>query len=200
MDNQQQEPLTSEKSLEIIYQMINDARANVTNSGAGWLFYGALIFLASLSTYIFIEVGYQYIFLGWNIFGAIILILLLIKAFRPSPKKVRNYMDELLRIFDIGFMVCIFLIILSINLHVRPNDGFGFFLMIYGLLMLVQGGAMRFRPLIAGAIFNWIGAIAIFFNEDFRYDMLITSVAVLIGYIVPGLILRNQYNKRLNRI
>lgn len=69
--------------------------------------------------------------------------------------------------------------------------------MIYAFLMLIQGGAMKFKPLMIGAAVNWIGAIAIFLNQDFKYDMLITAAAVFIGYIIPGLLLRLQFKKKL---
>ncbi len=39
-----------------------------------------------------------------------------------------------------------------------------------------------------GAAVNWAGAIAMFINKDFKYDMLIMAAAVLIGYIIPGLL------------
>ncbi len=62
-------------------------------------------------------------------------------------------------------------------------------------LMLVQAGAIKFKPLLVGAIVNWVGAIAIILNPIFKYDMLITAAAVFAGYIIPGLILRAQFKK-----
>jgi hypothetical protein len=46
-----------------------------------------------------------------------------------------------------------------------------------------------------GAAVNWAGAIAMFLNKDFKYDMLIMAGAVLIGYIIPGLLLWQKYKK-----
>jgi hypothetical protein len=92
----------------------------------------------------------------------------------------------------------LFVIIFSINVSVGPNSGFGYLLMIYAFLMLVQSGALKFKPLMYGAVVNWIGAIAIFINTEFKYDMLISAAAVFIGYIIPGLILRAQYKKELS--
>lgn len=108
---------------------------------------------------------------------------------------MKTYVDELLKLVDIGFIVSLFIIIFSINISVSPNDGFGFFLMIFGFLMLLKGGAVKSRSLIVGAAVNWAGAIAIFINKEFKYDMLIMAGAVLVGYIIPGLILINAYKK-----
>ena len=187
--------LTSEKSLEIIHQMINKAKLDITDNGIGWLLWGTLIFLASLSTYFFILFNYQNTFLGWNIFGVISIILLIYDFLKKKRKSVRTYVDDVLRWVDIGFMVCLFVIIISMNVSVGANSGFGYLLMLYAFLMLIQGGALQFRPLLIGAIVNWVGAICIFVNTDFKYDMLITAAAVFIGYIIPGLLLRSKYKK-----
>jgi len=193
-----EEQLTNQKSLEIIQQMINQAKTNITDNGLGWLLWGTMIFLASLSTYIFIYIGSANIFLGWNIFGIFTILMLSYSVFRPKQKKVRTYVGDLLRLVDIGFIICLFTIIFAINFAVSANGGFGFFLMIFAFLMLIKGGAVKSRSLMIGAVVNWAGAIAIFLNKDFKYDMLIMAAAVLIGYVIPGLLLWLQYRRSIN--
>lgn len=194
MPNEQE--LTSEKSLEIIHQMINKAKSNITDNGVGWLLWGTMIFLASIATYLLVLFEYHNLFLGWNIFGIISVILLTYEFTRKKPKVVRTYVDEVLRWVDIAFTISLFVVIISINILMSPNSGFGYLLMLYAFLMFVQGGALKFRPLLIGAAVNWLGAIWIFYNEDFKYDMLITAGAVFIGYIIPGLLLRSKYKNK----
>jgi hypothetical protein len=189
------QPLSNERSLEIIHQMITQAKTNFTDNGLGWLLWGTLLFLASLSTYIFISASADNIWLGWNIFGVFTIVMLGYDIFRPKRKQVRTYIDDLLRLVDIGFTVTLFIVIFAINFAVSANSGFGFFLMIFAFQMLIKGGAVKSRPLMIGAFVNWAGAIAIFINKEFRYDMLIMAAAVLIGYIIPGLLLWLQYRK-----
>ena len=193
MSNDQQ--LSKEKSLEIIHQMISQAKINFTDNGLGWLLWGTLLFLASLSTYVFIYTLPGNIWLGWNIFGVFTILMLSYDMFRPKRKQVTTYLDDLLRLVDIGFIICIFSVIFAINFAVSTNGGFGFFLMIFAFQMLVKGGAIKSRSLMLGAAVNWAGAIAIFITKEFKYDMLIMAVAVLIGYIVPGILLWIQYKK-----
>ena len=200
MANDQQ--LSKEKSLEIIQQMINQAKSNLTDNGLGWLLWGSMIILASVSTFVFIQAESDHIFLGWNIFGIITIVILTYDIFKPKRKIVRTYIDDLLRLVDIGFIISLFTIIFSINVAVNPNEGFGFFLMIFAFLMLIKGGAIKSKALMTGAAVNWAGAIAVFINKEFKYDMLIMAAAVLIGYIIPGFILWQQYrktNKGLNK-
>ena len=193
MPNNQE--LSNQKSLEIIQQMINQAKSNLSDSGLGWLLWGSMLLCATLSTFFFIEAGAADIYLGWNIFGIITIVLLGYEIIRPRKKIVKTYVDDLLRLVDIGFITCIFIIIFSINVAVSPDSGFGFFLMIFGFLMLIRGGAIKSKALMIGAVVNWAGAIAMFLNKDFKYDMLIMAVSVFSGYIIPGLIIRAQYKK-----
>ena len=189
--------MTNQQSLEIIQQMIAQAKTNITDSGFGWLLWGTMIFLTCISTYIFIDIGSENIFLGWNIFGLVTVILLTYDIIKHKKKQARSYVDDLLKLVDIGFIICLFTIIISINVAVSPNSGFGFFLMIFAFLMLIKGGVVKSNSLIIGAVVNWAGAIAIFINKEFRYDMLIMAAAVLIGYIIPGLQLRSKYRKSI---
>jgi len=193
MDNEQH--LSKEESLSIIHQMIHQAKANITDSGFHWLLWGILLFLTSVTTYIFIDIEAKNIFLGWNIFGALTILLLTFDLLKPKKIKVRTYMDELMRYVDIAFIVSMFVIIFSINVAVSPNAGFGYLLMIFAFLMLVKGGAVKSRSLMVGALLNWAGAIAIFINKEFKYDMLIMAAAVLSGYIIPGIILYASYKR-----
>ena len=193
MANDQQ--LSNEQSLEIIHQMIRQAKTTITETGLSWLLWGSMLFLTSIATYIFIDIGSKNIFLGWNIFGAVTIILLAADILKPKKKTVHTYVGDLLKMVDIGFVVCMFCVIISINIAVSPNAGFGFLLMIFAFLMLVKGSVVKSRALIIGAIVNWIGTIAIFINKEFKYDMLIMAAAVLIGYIIPGFLLRAAYRK-----
>ena len=199
MPDMEEKQLSGQESLALINQMISKAKNEITDNGFGWLLWGGMIFLASISTYLVYELDLAVNpFIGWNVFGLIAIPLLVYDLIRQKRKlRARTYIDDLLFMFDIGFTICIFVIIISMNISVNPNEGFGYFLMVYGFLMLIQGGAIRFKPLFIGAIINWAGAVAIFVNKDFKYDMLITAVAVFIGYIIPGLMLRNQYRKRI---
>ena len=187
--------LKHEESLRIIHEMIGNARSRIVDNGFGWLLWGSLIFLASLTTFFLIEADSENTFLGWNIFGIAAVLIFIYNFIRPKRKKVKSYADEILQWVDIGFAISLFVIIASINISVGPNNGFGYLLMLYAFLMLIQGGAMHFKPLIFGAAINWIGAIAIFYCTIFKYDMLITAGAVFLGYIIPGIILYNQSKK-----
>jgi hypothetical protein len=201
MPDMEEKQLSGQESLALINAMISKAKHEIKDDGKGWLTWGGMIFFASLATYIIAVFDLNVsLWIGWNTFGVIAILLMVYSLLRrKKAKPAKTYVDEMLRYFDIGFTICIFVIIISININVNPSEGFGYFLMVYAFLMLIEGGALRFKPLLIGAVVNWLGAIAIFFVEDFKYDMLITAGAVFIGYIIPGLMLRSQYRKRLKQ-
>lgn len=187
--------LKHEESLRIIHEMIGNARSRIVDNGISWLLWGSFIILASLATFFLIDAEAENIFIGWNVFGIIAIIIFFYNWLKPQKKKVKTYVDEILQWAEVGFAISLFVIIFSINISVGPNNGFGYFLMLYAFLMMIQGGAMKFKPLIFGAVINWIGALAIFYCTVFKYDMLITAAAVFIGYIIPGFILYKQAKK-----
>ena len=202
MPDMEEKQLSGQESLALINEMISKAKHEIKDDGKGWLIWGGMILFASLSTFFIIQFNLNVsLWMGWNAFGILAILLLLYSILKPKKvKKAKTYVDELLRLFDIGFTICIFVIIISMNiagLKGLHNVGFGYFLMVYAFLMLIEGGALRFKPLLIGAVVNWLGAIAIFVVDEFKYDMLITAVAVFIGYIIPGLMLRSQHRKRL---
>lgn len=193
MSNEDQ--LSGEQSLQIIHQMISQAKNNYSENGVSWLLWGVMLFLASMSTYFFIDMKASDIFLGWNVFGIISIVLLLYRFIKkPARKQVKTYVDELMSMVDIGFIVCMGIVILAINMDaVSPKAGFCFLLMLFAFLMIIKGGAMHSRSLQVGAVVNWLGSLGILLVHEFRYVMLIVAAAVLIGYIIPGVLLVRKY-------
>jgi hypothetical protein len=70
-------------------------------------------------------------------------------------------------------------------------------MLIYGTWLFISGGALKFRPLIFGGIINWvIGAIAFF--ADFEQQLILLALAVLLGYILPGHLLKSRHSQLAN--
>jgi Flp pilus assembly protein TadB len=197
MDN---EKLTGPQSLSIIEQMINAARNEHREKGDGWLLWGWLLFVASILSAVFMVTDLvRYIGWVWPIMlglGLLLNILMFAKYRMREP--VTTYAQELLHKLGIGFFVSLFILIGASYLS-RMSFAFGYFYVLYAFWMFIHGSAIRFRPFIVGAIVNWLAAIAIFMVQDFYYVMLISAAAVLVGYLIPGHILRRQYYQSMKR-
>jgi hypothetical protein len=63
--------------------------------------------------------------------------------------------------------------------------------------MYIHGSAIQFKPLIVGAYVNWLAAIAIFLLNDIGLIMIVSALAVLSGYLIPGYMLKAEYRKKM---
>jgi hypothetical protein len=69
----------------------------------------------------------------------------------------------------------------------------------YATWLFISGGALKFKPLMAGGIVNWIFAAAGFF-VSFQTQVIFLALAVLLGYIIPGHLLRNKYKNAAKQV
>ena len=193
--------LTEEESLGLINQMIRAARDEHRENGEGWLIWGWLLFAASVLSVVFSFTNmHRYIGATWTSMLVIGLIIYLLGHVRKQRmKKVKTYVEDLLDKLGTAFFVSLFLIIAASSLGGSQNFGFGYYYILYAFWMYIHGTAIRFRPLIIGAMVNWAAALAIFLITDFAYDMIVSAVAVLVGYLIPGYMLNAEYKRTYSR-
>lgn len=189
MENEK--PLTEHESLRIIQEMIAVAKNDVKADAFIFLLWGYLVLIASITQFILLELNSDYNGVPWLLMplGAVITI---IYVFRKNKQiRTKTHVSEFLKFIWIAFGVA-----LSILMFLTTIPGFQMMPLImtlYGVGLFLSGGALKFKPLIAGGIFCWICAIAGFEMQSI-YQLLILAAAVLGGYIIPGHLL--QFNNR----
>lgn len=197
MMEKEEEQLSHEQSLGIIEQMIAAAKNEHREKGDGWLIWGWLLFIASTSSIVCLIIDKRQ-FVGWIWTGMLVLgfaIGFILSATRKRKKEVTTYVQELLKKLGVGFFISLFAMIAA-SYITKSYYAFGYYYILYAFWMYIHGSAIRFRPLIIGAVVNWLAAIAIFYTRDnLLYMMIISSVAILCGYLIPGYMLRNQFYK-----
>jgi len=204
MLNMDEKKLSGEESFQLIQQMIQVAKDDHRENGDGWLLWGWLLFVSSVASIVmsYMDLG-RYI--GYMWMGILVIGLAIYMGGRMQKRKrekVQTYVQELLNKLSNGFFISLFVLVIASNMS-RNSFSFGYFYVLYAFWMFIHGSAIRFRPLIIGAVVNWVAAIAIFYIEEFRYDMMVSAIAVLLGYLVPGYLLRSEYRKKMqssNRI
>jgi hypothetical protein len=191
--------LTGHESLNIISRMIQVARDDHRENGDGWLIWGWLLFVASVLSALLshFEMG-RYI--GWvwiilPVFGLVYNIFFHLKRRR----KVNTYVQDLIDRIGTGFFIRLFAMIAAGFLSGNQNFSFGYFYILYAFWMYIHGSALHFKPLLIGAVINWVAAVAIFIITDFKYDMIVSAAAVAAGYLVPGYMLRAEYKRHYSR-
>lgn len=193
----EEKKLSGEESLLLIQRMIQGAKDEHREKGEGWLIWGWLLFGASVGSVIlsYASLGRYigYLWLGMLVVGLVVYTLGHLR--KQNQENVQTYVQELLNKIENGFFISLFAIVAS-SFITQSDFSFGYFYILYAFWMFIHGSAIRFRPLIIGAWVNWAGALAIFWVDNFRYDMMISAVVVLIGYIIPGYMLRADYRKK----
>lgn len=191
--------LTQQESLLLIHQMIETAKQEQKDDGKGWIIWGWLIFTASVFTFFNVRFQWANTFFFWNIFGTVTLVFILVqlvRAFFAKPtRQVKTYTQDLFDKLNIGFFISLMLIIVSINVGVPPGKGFALLLGLYGFWIMIYGAVLNFKPSIIGAYITWAFAFATLFVSTFDYVMAFHAAAVLCGYIIPGHIANNLFNK-----
>jgi hypothetical protein len=195
--------LSEAESLRLIREMIEVARVDHRQTGFGWLFWGSLLFIASFSSAIlwFMKLHGYYSWIWNGMLGVGIVVQLFSKYVRKPDESVKTYIHQFLQKLSAGFFISLFSMIAA-GAIMKSTYAFGYYYILYGFWMFVHGSALQFRPLLVGAAINWIAAIAIFLvhannDESFGWIMVISSIAVASGYLIPGYMLRRVYKKSL---
>jgi len=75
---------------------------------------------------------------------------------------------------------------------------FPFYILFYGVGTYVSGSLLKFKPLVIGGLINLALAIVTAYLP-YSLQMVMTALAILISYIIPGHLLRIRYNKTNRR-
>ena len=190
----EEKQLTEQESLQIIHNMIASAKTGIKDNGFFYLLWGWLVFIASSANYVLqFMLNSHYPWLPWAVLMPLGgLVTGIVGRREEKQKKVKTYFDDFLGYLLIAFLVCLFITLFfqsKLQLNCYPM-----LMMLYGIWLFVTGGALHFKALIIGGVINWAFAIASLF-VTFEYQLVFLSLAVLLGYIIPGHMLNYQYKK-----
>lgn len=189
------EPLmTEQESLQVIQQMIQSAKQEFHDKSFYYLLWGWLVFIASLGQFVLVSLDSPNSGIVWLLMPIGGVITAIYSRYQKRKQKVKTYYDEFNQHALVAFFVSL-LIVLVFMQQLQMNC-YPLVMMVYGCWLYISGGALRFRPLIVGGVINWILAVAAFL-VDFKLQLLLLAAAVLLGYIIPGYLLKSRYQKNL---
>lgn len=189
-----EENLSPQDSLRLIQSMINRAKNTVADDSFYFLLWGWLVFFASIIQYtlkVVIQTPYHY--LAWLLMFVGVIASTIYGINQGKKKKVQTYVEELLNYLWLSIFIS-YVMLGFIFARVGWENCYPFYMMMYAIGTFVSGRALKFPPLVWGAIGSWILAIIATFTS---YDMniLLSSLAVLVSYIIPGYLLKNKYRQ-----
>ncbi len=190
MENQN--TLSEKESLELIGKMIHTVKNDINDNSFYYLLWGWLVFIASMGHWIWQYFTLPMPYLTWIVLMPLGGIISIYYGFKFERKqKVRTYIDDIMKFVLIAFLVSLFMVLLfmpKLTIYTYPMV-----MMVYAIWLFISGGALRFKPLIYGGIVNWILAIGAMY-VGFQTQLLLLALAVLLGYIIPGHMLKSRYN------
>lgn len=189
----EEKKLSAQESLQIIQQMILTAKKGIRDNGFFYLLWGWLVIIASLTEYFLIRMEIDNHGLVWIVMMTIGGIVSGVYGKRmDKTRKVKIHIDTLMSYLWGAFLISLFIFLyFSIKANVSP---FPPLLVLSGMGTFVAGGALKFKPLIVGGISFWIFAIITFLLHN-QYHLPLYALAMFLGYIIPGYMLKANFGK-----
>jgi hypothetical protein len=196
MENSEKQ-MSHEESIELIQSMINTARSKVADDGFHLILWGTLVIICSLLNYFLLKAGhYETAALPWMIMPFIGVPIGIYYEKRLRGKgHVKTLVDMNVAYIWWAYGFTLFLGILYFaNTGVSPIP---FILLTTGLVTFASGLILQFRPMVIGGIIFWILSMACFIVSPID-QLLLEAVGVLLGYIIPGILLRKKAKEEAN--
>lgn len=184
------ENLSAQQSLDIITSMIRQAKGKVSGNSFHLLLWGWCIALANFGMYGLIKFSqYERPYLVWLITIPAWGISLWHGAKRDHTKFPATHLDKVNMWLWISMGIALLPICAfgyQVNWNISP-----FILLAVAVPTFVSGVLIRFKPLIIGGICFWLGGIVSFLVAQ-PEQYLVGGIAVVLGYLVPGYLLRTK--------
>lgn len=189
-----EKPLSGPESLALISEMIQAAKQDLSDNSYDLLLWGWLVLAAALSHFALLQTTYDKPWLAWPVLMGLGTVLAFVNgARRGKRERVRTAQGDFMTFLWSGFGVML-LFLLGVGVFQGWGLAYPLIIALYGLGTFATGGALRFRPLIWGGAACWLLA-TVAFRATFDVQLLLVAAAVLVSYIVPGHLLRNQYRR-----
>ncbi len=182
--------LSAEESLKIIHEMIDVAKFGLHDNSFYFLLWGWVVFLANIGHY------YLMVFTQYPAPQAVWLIALpaslisVIYGYRNrKSSSVKTYTGSIIDYTWLAFLICLIIIIVfssRFSYNINPV-----IMLVTGMATFITGIGIRFKPLIIGGILFWACSI-ISLILPFEYQYIMGAISVIVGYLIPGYMLRNR--------
>lgn len=183
--------ISQEESLKIISDMIGQAKSNVGKGGSFYfLMWGFVVAIANLSAYyLAVVANYPKPYIVWLIMIPAVIATIVYSVRHKKSAKVHGHLDKIYGQMWMGVFVCIMITLVFMNkVELQQN---AIILLITGLATFVSGRMLNFTPLVLGGIALWIASVFAFTVSPVEQN-LVAGIAIIVGYIIPGFLLRKE--------
>jgi len=184
------ETLTPEQSLDVITSMIRQAKGNMQQGSFYFLLWGWTIVVANLGVYVLIKfttVENPFLMFLITIVAAIISIVYGIR--QGNRIAAPTHLDSIYKWVWIGFGITCFIFWFfgkQIGWQITPV-----IITMCAVPTFISGSLLKFKPLMFGGVAFWISG-ALIFLTSFENQFLLAAIAVTLGYLIPGYMLKKS--------
>lgn len=191
----EEKQLSEKESFELITSMINKAKGRIGETGTSYLLWGWLILVCCIVQFVSLHFfNYANSYYIW--YATWIFLIFQFFYFRKQKKliTVKTYTGEINRFVWLAFFICTVLIIF-ISIYLKYYEIiYPLILVMYGMPTFLSGIILKFRPLIIGGVCCWVFSFFSSFVAS-EYQSLFIAAAVIVAWIIPGYILKQNFKK-----
>lgn len=187
----------SNEQLQIIEEMIETAKGNISEGSIFYLIWGWLVLIAAACNYILLNfTDFEAHWIAWPILMTLGGIMSGVVGYRQSKKsRVKTYAERAMNYLWLGFLVTLLAVLFGMG-RTGLEASYPIIMLLYGLGTFVSGGILKFKALRVGGIISWICGLAGFYT-DFSNQLLLIMLAIIASYIIPGYLLAKSNRKNV---
>jgi len=192
--NAAEKELSPQESLKLIASMIETTKNSISDRSHYFLLWGwAVVVGCLLQYYLKTIVNYPHHYYAWFI-TPVALFVHFIFIYRDNKKEqVKTYINEATMYLWTAIGLC-FIVLAFVFTKIGWQYCYPFYIMLYAVGTYVSGLLLKFRPMIVGGLLCFPLVVLCVFQQ-YDTQMLTTTFAIIISYIIPGYWLRYQYKK-----
>ncbi|MDD1443810.1 hypothetical protein MEO93_26385 [Dolichospermum sp. ST_sed3] len=187
--NSEKETLTPEQSLEVITSMIRQAKGNMQKNSFYFLLWGWTIVIANLGVYFLIQFDIPNPYLMFLITIVAAIVSIIYGTQQGKRAATQTHLDIIYKWLWMGFGITCFIFWFfgkQISWQINPV-----LITLLGVPTFISGTMLRFKPLMFGGVSFWVfGSVLFLVNTEVQF--LLAALAVTIGYLVPGYLLKKS--------
>jgi hypothetical protein len=185
MKSMAEQNFSPEESLQVIQNMIDKTRQDISLQSPFFLLWGWCTFAGCIGQFLLkVYFHYEHHYFVWFITIPCTIVWIYLARRNRRRLKAKTYVNVSMAYLWTGIGISIFVLSL-LFIVVGYQYCFPFFMLFYGLGTFVSGKILQFTPFVVGGMISWgLAAISIWFSFD--YQTLFAAASILFSYIIPG--------------
>jgi len=196
--NDNDKELSPQQSLELIRSMIETTKSEIGDKSHFFLLWGWATMIGCLLQYYLLAIVHSpRHYYAWFVTPVALLVHVVFVYKYERNERVKTFISEANNYvwIIIGFSYLALAFVFS---KIGWQYCFPFYILLYGIGTYISGSLLKFKPMrVGGAICLVLVAVAP--HLDYPLQILLSAFAILISYIIPGHLLRNQYRRINNK-